>query len=210
MKPNKIAVTGATGQVGAALVRRLHDEGWHVVAATRNALGAALMHASVPDCDIRIGSLARTDGKHLLDDCDIVLNCAIAGSGGNPRQAYLRNRALVDGLLEAKSLRWLIHFSTVAIFGELIRAFDSSRRSIGRNPVASTAAPSSLSSATPRGKAKSAVSSPPCSAWGTSMVPESGAHARSLSSRAIRAFDSRSMGGSLRMAFTSIASVIRS
>ncbi len=128
MKPDTVAVTGATGQVGAALVRRLHDEGWHVVAATRNALGAALVHASVPDCDIRVGPLARSDGKHLLDDCDIVINCAIAGSGGNPRQVYVRNRALVDGLLEAKSLRWLIHFSTVAIFGELIRAHRDEQR----------------------------------------------------------------------------------
>lgn len=132
MKPHRIAVTGATGQVGAALVRRLHDEGWHVVAATRNALGAALTHASVPDCDIRIGALARSDGKHLLDDCDVIVNCALAGSGGNPRQAYLRNRALVDGLLEAKSLRWLIHFSTVAIFGELIRAFDDEQQAFDR------------------------------------------------------------------------------
>ena len=122
MTPNRVAVTGATGQVGAALVRRLHDAGVHVVAATRNALGAALVHASVPDSDIRVGECARSGGKHLLDDCDVIVNCAIAGSGGNPRQAYSRNRALIDGLLEAKSLRWLIHFSTVAIFGELIRA----------------------------------------------------------------------------------------
>ena len=121
MRPRKVAVTGATGQVGAAVVRRLFDAGLPVVAATRNALGAALVHASVPDCDIRVGGFARSDGRHLLDDCDVIINCAIAGSGGNPRQAYSRNRALIDGLLEVKSLRWLIHFSTVAIFGELIR-----------------------------------------------------------------------------------------
>jgi nucleoside-diphosphate-sugar epimerase len=132
MKPNKIAITGATGQVGAALVRRLHDEGWHVVAATRNALGAALVHASVPDCDIRVGSLARTDGKHLLDDCDVIINCALASSGGNPRQAYVRNRALMDGLLEAKALRRLVHFSTVAVYGELIRQQRDERRAFER------------------------------------------------------------------------------
>jgi hypothetical protein len=34
----------------------------------------------------------------------------------------------VDGLLEAKSLRWLIHFSTVAIFGELIHAYRDEQR----------------------------------------------------------------------------------
>lgn len=120
MKNQRVAVTGATGQVGATLVKRLHEQGWHVVAATRNALGAALVHSNVPDCDIRVGGLSRTDGKHLFDDCEIVLNCAIASSGGSPRAAYSRNRALIDGLLEAKSLRWLVHFSTVAVFGELI------------------------------------------------------------------------------------------
>lgn len=127
MKNQRVGVTGATGQVGATLVKRLHQRGWHVVAATRNALGAALIHANVPDCDIRVGNLSRTDGKHVLDDCETVLNCAIASSGGNPRAAYSRNRALVDGLLEAKSLRWLLHFSTVAIFGELIREHANER-----------------------------------------------------------------------------------
>ncbi|HJU72550.1 MAG TPA: NAD(P)-dependent oxidoreductase [Gemmatimonadaceae bacterium] len=134
MKPNKIGVTGATGQVGAAVVKHLHEQGIPVVAVARNALGAALIDASVPDCEIRIGGTSRIDGKHVLDDCETILNCAIASSGGNPRQAYARNRALVNGLLEAKSLRWLVHFSTVAIFGELIkkhrdeqRAFDHPR-----------------------------------------------------------------------------------
>jgi nucleoside-diphosphate-sugar epimerase len=128
MKATRIAVTGATGQVGAALVRRLRDEGWHVVATTRNALGAALVHASAPDADIRVGSLGRVEGKHLVDDCDVIVNCALAGADGNPRQAYTHNRALVDGLLGARSLRWLIHFSTVAVYGELIRGYRDERR----------------------------------------------------------------------------------
>lgn len=127
MSTGKIAVTGASGHVGSALVRRLHDEGLHVVAAVRNPLGAALVHASVPDCDIRIGALARRDGKHILDDCETIINCALAGSGGNPRAAYSRNRELVDGVLEAKSLRRFVHFSTVAIFGELLREFRDER-----------------------------------------------------------------------------------
>jgi nucleoside-diphosphate-sugar epimerase len=108
-------------------VRRLHDQGLPVVAAVRNPLGAALVHASAPDCDIRVGGLSRSGGKHLLDDCDVIINCALAGSGGNPRAAYSRNRALVDGVLEAKSLRWFVHFSTVAIFGELLREFRDER-----------------------------------------------------------------------------------
>lgn len=132
MKSHKIAIAGATGQVGAALVRRLHEEGWHVVATTRNAMGAALVHASVPTCDIRVGSLARSHGKHLIDDCDIAVNCALAESAGDPRKAYVLNRAIVDGLMEAKSLRRLIHLSTVAVFGELISEYRDEQRAFNR------------------------------------------------------------------------------
>lgn len=138
MKVARIAVTGATGQVGAALVHRLHAEGWPVVAATRNALGAALIEADTPGCEIRIGSLTPAPGSaHLLDDCDIILNCALAGSGGNPRQAYARNRQLVDGLLQAKALRRLIHFSTVAVYGELIQRYPDEPRGFAHPKPAS-------------------------------------------------------------------------
>ncbi len=115
-------MTGATGQVGSTLLRYLQAAGLKPVAAVRNPLGAALCHAAVPDCDIRIGTLTPASGEsHLLDDCDVIVNCAIEGSGGIPRNAYTRNRRLVDGLLQAKSVRWLVHFSTVAVYGELLK-----------------------------------------------------------------------------------------
>jgi len=119
--PTRIGVTGATGQVGSRLLRHLRAGGFEVVAAVRNPLGAALCDAIAADCDIRVGSLVPDEGQpHLLDDCDVIINCAIESAGGIPRQAYTRNRALVDGLLKAKSLKWLVHFSTVAVYGELI------------------------------------------------------------------------------------------
>ena len=122
MRPAKVAVIGAAGQVGSTLVHHFHNQGVNVVAAVRNTLSAALVHASTPGCDIRVGSLTPDPRRvHLLDDCDVIVNCALASSDGNPRQAYARNRALVHGLLEAKSLRWLIHLSTAAVYGELIR-----------------------------------------------------------------------------------------
>ena len=119
--PIRIGITGATGQVGSRLLQHLQDAGFTVVAAVRNALGAALCDAVAPGADIRIGSLIPDNGQpHLLDDCDVIVNCAIESAGGIPRQAYTRNRALIDGLLQAKALKRLVHFSTVAVYGELI------------------------------------------------------------------------------------------
>ena len=119
--PSRIGVTGATGQVGSRLLRHLHVAGFDVVAAVRNPLGAALCDAAAPGCEIRIGSLEAENGRpHLLDDCDAIINCAIESSGGIPRRAYSRNRRLVDGLLAARALKWLVHVSTVAVYGELI------------------------------------------------------------------------------------------
>ena len=119
--PRRIGITGATGQVGSRLLRHLHTAGLPVVGVVRNPLGAALCQAAAPDCHIRIGSLTPADGEaHVLDDCDVIINCALESSGGLPRQAYTRNRQLVDGLLAAKSLKWLVHFSTVAVYGEVL------------------------------------------------------------------------------------------
>ena len=99
MTPTRIGVTGATGQVGSRLLRHLRAAGFEVVAVVRNPLGAALCDAVAPDVEIRVGPLTPDEGQtHVLDDCDVIVNCAIESSGGIPRQAYTRNRGLVDGL----------------------------------------------------------------------------------------------------------------
>lgn len=133
----RIGVTGATGQVGSRLLRHLHGAGLRVVAAVRNPLGAALCEAAAPGSEIRIGSLVPEPGAtHLLDDCDVIINCALEGSGGIPRQAYTRNKRLIDGLLGARALKWLVHFSTVAVYGELILpAPDGDRASAHPHPT---------------------------------------------------------------------------
>jgi nucleoside-diphosphate-sugar epimerase len=128
-RPTKIGITGATGQVGLRLLKHLRAGGLTAIAAVRNPLGAALCEAAVPGCEIRVGSLTPDgDRPHVLDDCDVIINCAIEASGGIPRQAYTRNRQLVDGLLKAKALKWLVHVSTVAVYGELIVDHDDADR----------------------------------------------------------------------------------
>jgi nucleoside-diphosphate-sugar epimerase len=137
-RPGRIGITGATGQVGSRLLRHLHASGLPVVGVVRNPLGAALCHAAAPDGDIRIGSLSPPDGQaHVLDDCDVIINCALESSGGLPRQAYTRNRQLIDGLLKAKSLKWLVQFSTVAVYGEVLKEFADADRE-RRHPYATS------------------------------------------------------------------------
>ena len=133
--PGRIGVTGATGQVGSRLLRHFRDAGLRAVGVVRNPLGAALCDAAAPHCEIRIGSLTPGGGEaHVLDDCDVIINCALESSGGVPRQAYTRNRELVDGLLKAKSLKWLVHFSTVAVYGELLNEY-SDGNALRRRPT---------------------------------------------------------------------------
>jgi nucleoside-diphosphate-sugar epimerase len=127
--PARIGVTGATGQVGSMLLRHLRAGGLNAVAVVRNPLSAALCDAAVPGCEIRVGSLIPEGGRpHVLDDCDVIINCALESSGGIPRHAYSRNRQLVDGLLKAKALKRLVHFSTVAVYGEIIKAYADADR----------------------------------------------------------------------------------
>jgi len=129
MTPRRIGVTGATGQVGSMLLRHLRAGGLDVVAVVRNPMSAALCDAAAPGCEIRVGTLTPEAGQpHVLDDCDVVINCALESSGGIPRQAYSRNRQLIDGLLKATSLKWLVHFSTVAVYGEVIKEYADADR----------------------------------------------------------------------------------
>jgi nucleoside-diphosphate-sugar epimerase len=108
--------------VGSALVGRLRrTPGVRVIALARNTIGAGIIHAASPDCDIRIGSVTDADAVDgLLGDCSIVINCALAGSSGIPKLAYTRNARIVDGILRAPRLRRLLHFSSVAVYGEYI------------------------------------------------------------------------------------------
>jgi nucleoside-diphosphate-sugar epimerase len=119
-----VAVVGATGLVGSALTRRLQaTPSVRVVALARNAIGAGIIDAGCPDCEIRIGSV--TDGvaaDELLGDCNVVINCALADGGGIPRLAYTRNARIIDGIVRAPKLQMLVHLSSVAVYGEYIRS----------------------------------------------------------------------------------------
>jgi UDP-glucuronate 4-epimerase len=119
-RPGLIGVVGGAGLVGSRVVQDLVQQGIPVVAIVRNALSAAVLEALIHGVNVRIGSVDLPDAAAVtLDAADTVINCAIAGSGGIPRNAYTRNRDIVDGILSVPGVRRLIHFSSVAVYGEI-------------------------------------------------------------------------------------------
>jgi nucleoside-diphosphate-sugar epimerase len=111
----RVAVTGAGGRVGSALVAKLAAHGeFDVVAVVRNALTARLF-GSV-DADIRIGSVTDpVSSREVLAGCDAVVNCALAK--GWPATARRQNNAIVRNIADVPGVRRVVHFSTVAVYG---------------------------------------------------------------------------------------------
>lgn len=115
MSRPRVAVTGAGGRVGSALVASLARSGQcDVVAIVRNEFAAKLL--GVVGAEVRIGSV--TDpalSRKALAGCDAVVNCALAK--GWPATARRHNEAIVRNIAEAPGVRRVVHFSTVAVYG---------------------------------------------------------------------------------------------
>jgi NAD(P)-dependent dehydrogenase (short-subunit alcohol dehydrogenase family) len=67
----KVAVvTGASGAIGAAIARRLHDAGAHVVATGRREDALAVLSAQLGErCDLVVGDLADAGHRHAILAC---------------------------------------------------------------------------------------------------------------------------------------------
>jgi nucleoside-diphosphate-sugar epimerase len=128
MKRTKVAVTGAAGQVGSVLIRRLFElENVDVVAMCRNTISAGLVHFSCPNCDIRVGSITGGESaRHVLGDCEVVINCALA-TGGGPRKTRASNRQIIDGITSLENLKLLVHFSSISVYGDFIQSSNGSK-----------------------------------------------------------------------------------
>ena len=125
----EVAVTGAAGQVGSVLVRRMLEFP-HIktIAVCRNPISAGIVHSVAPSCDIRIGSITEIDSaQKLLGDCDIIVNCALAMISGRPKESRLLNRAMIDNFSHIQKLKSLIHLSSVSVYGGSIDSAKSPR-----------------------------------------------------------------------------------
>ncbi len=115
----KILVTGATGFLGGALIRRLHSMGWDVTALGRNALKLDQLESD----GIRALPLDIKNRDMLVEACkdqEIVFHCAAFPSPwGNFEKFYQANvigtRNVAQACLENKVKR-LVYVSTPSIY----------------------------------------------------------------------------------------------
>lgn len=114
----KVAVVGAAGQVGAAIMRRLCGRGdLSVVGITRNEFSAApLRHQGF---DVRSGSvLDPADCRRLLDSSDLIVNAALHIA--LPKVARTQNETIIRNLLQQAPSSVVVHLSTVAVYGSCL------------------------------------------------------------------------------------------
>lgn len=118
----KVAITGAAGQIGSVLVRRMLELP-HIdtIAICRNSISAGILHLSCPQCNVRIGSISEIDSAaKLLGDADVIINCALAMISGNPKESRFVNDAMADCLFHMKKMERLIHLSSLSVYGGCI------------------------------------------------------------------------------------------
>jgi len=120
----RVAVTGAAGQVGSVMVRKMLEFS-HIepVAICRNDMSAGLIHFNSPGANIRIGSITEIDSaRELLGDCDVIINCALASVKGSPKKSHLLNKTMIDNFSRLEQLKSLIHLSSASVYGACINS----------------------------------------------------------------------------------------
>ena len=118
MSRMRVAITGAAGSVGSALVKSLGNSGsYDVVALVRNGLGACTL-GSV-NAEIRVGSITDPQSsRQMFAGCDAVINCALPK--GWPRTTRQVGDTILRNIANAPDVRVAVHFSSVAAYGACV------------------------------------------------------------------------------------------
>lgn len=129
--PNRsVAVTGATGFIGGAIVRSLLDDGWRVRALVRPSAINKPLPAAVERV---VGTLAdNTSLKELLHTTDAVVHCAGVVRGAN-RVTFMSNNArpvehLVRLAVQERRVKRFLYMSSLAATKPAISPYAASKR----------------------------------------------------------------------------------
>ncbi|MEO6410283.1 MAG: NAD-dependent epimerase/dehydratase family protein [Burkholderiaceae bacterium] len=121
----RIAITGATGFIGAYMVRGMSRAGHSVRVLVRKGRESAVEHPPERRCEVHIGDL--TDAKSLegfLDDCDLMLHLASAHEHlGQDEMQRVNIRGTENLVAEAKRRApkhfniWIISSAAITVPG---------------------------------------------------------------------------------------------
>lgn len=114
----RVGIVGGAGQIGIALLKALNsDRELMVFGICRSKVSAARVASQ--DLQVRV---AHTENAAQLAeatrDLDIVVNCALPRYG--PAKTFGANQRLANSLARACASKYLIHLSSVAIYGDFI------------------------------------------------------------------------------------------
>jgi len=122
----RIALTGANGFIGRAIVRHLQTEGYHVRGLVRQRTSAADLEASGMEVvEGSLADLAPGSGvmEQLLDGADAVVHNAFdwaALRDGPPKRHYAVNVIASLDLMTASAPRPFVYLSSVAVHHEML------------------------------------------------------------------------------------------
>jgi nucleoside-diphosphate-sugar epimerase len=109
----RVAVFGASGFVGAALVERLHAGGRFEVVPVVHSSGNAWRVARLPLALKKVDLLQREAVQALVHDCTHVVNC----TRGDDQVMLKGFRTLLD-VCAARRVERFVHLSSVAVYGD--------------------------------------------------------------------------------------------
>ncbi len=118
LKP--ILVTGATGSIGYAMVKRISGTGQSLRVVVRNLDRAANLR-SMPDVEIVLGDLSRPDSlRDCAAGCSLVYHCAAKLSSPDWAGSYATNVTGTQAVIneaERAGVERLIYTSTIGVYG---------------------------------------------------------------------------------------------
>ncbi|QLH78095.1 SDR family NAD(P)-dependent oxidoreductase [Halosimplex rubrum] len=148
---NDVLVTGATGTLGGALVERLADDGWRVLAASRTPPGASAAARSSDagaDGGVEWVELDLVDGTGIdaaVADADAVVHAATAPRGDAAAVDVRGTERLLDAA-ESAGVEHVVYPSIVGV-GAIPFSYYERKREAER-AVGASAAPSTIVRAT--------------------------------------------------------------
>lgn len=118
----RVCITGATGFLGGALLRRFLDENYHVTILARTGAKAL----ALSDCGVHIvtGDLANADAlKRAVERADFVFHAAAKVASGGTKQdffeANVHGTETVLHACRAASVGRLVYISSLAVYGPI-------------------------------------------------------------------------------------------